>query len=43
MKCKYNDCGWYYRQTEKSNDDAGQCNNAKECEEYKEQEVETNG
>lgn len=33
MKCKYNDCGWCYCKTGKSNDDNGQCNKPEDCEE----------
>lgn len=36
-KCKYNDCGWCYCNTGKSNDDNGQCNNSEQCEENKTQ------
>lgn len=36
MKCKYNDCGWCYCKSGKSNDENGQCNKPEDCEENKE-------
>ena len=35
MKCKFNDCGWCYCESGKSNDDNGACNKPEDCEEYK--------
>ena len=35
MKCKFNDCGWCYCKSGKSNDSSGACNKPKECDEYK--------
>ena len=35
MKCKFNDCGWCYCESGKSNDDNGACNNPEDCDEYK--------
>lgn len=35
MKCKFNDCGWCYCESGKSNDDNGACNKQEECDEYK--------
>lgn len=36
MKCKYDDCGWCYCKSGKSNDNNGQCNKPEDCEENKE-------
>lgn len=35
MKCKFNDCGWCYCESGKSNDESGACNNPEDCDEYK--------
>ena len=35
MKCKFNDCGWCYCESGKSNDENCACNSQEECDEYK--------
>ena len=42
MKCKFNDCGWCYCESEESNDEFGACCNPSACPEYKVQ-LEENG
>ena len=42
MKCKFNDCGWCYCESGKSNDENGACNKPEECDEYKIQLEERN-
>jgi len=33
IRCEYNDCGWCYAPDEVcTNDNSGQCNNMRECE-----------
>ena len=35
MKCKFNDCGWCYCKSGKSNDNNGACNRPEDCDEYR--------